>query len=253
MSILDAFACSDRTAVVTGASRGIGRAIALGLAEAGADVVPAARSEDALETVAEEIEDRGGESLVHPTDVTDEDGVRELFDRVDEELGSADVLVNNAGINPDDALGTPEAIEMEGYDRTLDVNLRGAFLCTKVAAERELGSVVNVASVGGVVGLPRQHPYVASKHGLVGLTKSTAIDWAPETRVNAVAPGYVATELTEEAMENEKLRESLLSRTPLERFAEPEEIAAPVVFLASEAGSYVTGTCLNVDGGWCAR
>ena len=253
MSVLDAFDCSNRIAVVTGASRGIGRAIALSLAEAGADVVPAARSEDALETVVGEIEQRGGETLLQPTDVTDETGVRALFDRVEEDLGHVDILVNNAGINPEDALGKPEAIEMAGYDRTLDVNLRGAFLCTKVAGEHELASVVNVASVGGVVGLPRQHPYVASKHGLVGLTKSMAIDWAPTTRVNAIAPGYVATELTEEAMENEGLRESLLSRTPLERFAEPEEIAAPVVFLASDGSSYITGSCLSADGGWCAR
>lgn len=253
MSVLDTFSCSEKIAVVTGASRGIGRAIALSLAEAGADVIPAARSADSLETVVKEIEELGGASLLQPTDVTDEAEVRELFNRVGEEVGSPDVLVNNAGINPEDALGKPEAIEMAGYDRTLDVNLRGAFLCTKVAGERELESVINVASVGGVVGLPRQHPYVASKHGLVGLTKSTAIDWAPDTRVNAVAPGYVATELTKEAMENEGLRESLLSRTPLARFADPEEIAAPVVFLSSDAAAYVTGACLSVDGGWCAR
>lgn len=252
MSVLDAFDCSNKIAVVTGASRGIGRAVALSLAEAGADVVPAARSEDALEAVVNEINDQGSDSLLQPTDVTDEDEVRELFKRVDDELGSPDILVNNAGINPENALGKPEAVEMAGYDRTLDVNLRGAFLCAKVAGER-VASVVNVASVGGVVGLPRQHPYVASKHGLVGLTKSMALDWAPEIRVNAVAPGYVATELTEEAMENEGLRESLLSRTPLERFAEPEEIAAPVVFLASDAASYVTGSCLSIDGGWCTR
>ncbi|ADJ16064.1 SDR family NAD(P)-dependent oxidoreductase [Halalkalicoccus jeotgali] len=253
MSVLDAFDCTGNTAVVTGASRGIGRAIALALAEAGADVVPAARSADSLETVVGEIEQRGGDSLLHPTDVTDEDDVRTLFERVGEEIGPPDVLVNNAGINPEDALGKPETIEMDGYDRTLDVNLRGAFLCATVAGEGSVESVVNVASVGGLVGLPRQHPYVASKHGLVGLTKSMALDWAPETRVNAVAPGYVATELTKEAMENEGLRESLLSRTPLERFAEPEEIAAPVVFLASEAASYVTGACLGVDGGWTVR
>ncbi|MFC6904839.1 SDR family NAD(P)-dependent oxidoreductase [Halalkalicoccus tibetensis] len=253
MSVLDAFDCSGQVAVVTGASRGIGRAIALALAEAGADVVPAARSEDALETVVEGIEERGGDSLLQPMDVTSEGEVRALFDRVDEELESPAVLVNNAGINPDDALGKPEAVEMDGYDRTLDVNLRGAFLCTKVAGEGSVESVVNVASVGGVVGLPRQHPYVASKHGLVGLTKSAALDWAPDVRVNAVAPGYVATELTKGAMENEELKESLLSRTPLERFAEPEEIAAPVVFLASDAASYVTGACLSADGGWSAQ
>ncbi|MDL5361786.1 SDR family NAD(P)-dependent oxidoreductase [Halalkalicoccus sp. NIPERK01] len=253
MAVLDAFDCSGRTAVVTGASRGIGRAIALSLAEAGADVVPAARSEESLETVVGEIEDRGGDSLFQPTDVTDEADVETLFERVGEEMGSPDVLVNNAGINPGDALGTPEAVAMEGYDRTLDVNLRGAFLCARIAGEGSVESVVNVASVGGLVGLPRQHPYVASKHGLVGITKSMAIDWAPEVRVNAVAPGYVATELTKEAMENEGLKESLLSRTPLERFADPEEIAAPVVFLASDAASYVTGACLGVDGGWTAR
>ncbi|MEM4780285.1 MAG: SDR family oxidoreductase [Halalkalicoccus sp.] len=253
MSVLDAFDCSDEIAVVTGASRGIGRATALALAEAGADVVPAARSEGSLETVVGEIERRGSDSFVQPTDVTEESAVRELFERVDTELGSPTVLVNNAGINPDDALGTPEAVGMDGYDRTLDVNLRGAFLCSKVAGENSVRSVVNVASVGGVVGLPRQHPYVASKHGLVGLTKSMALDWAPDVRVNAVAPGYVATDLTKEAMENEGLKESLLSRTPLERFAEPGEIAAPIVFLASDAGSYVTGACLGVDGGWTAR
>lgn len=253
MSILDAFDCSGKTAVVTGASRGIGRAIALALAEAGADVVPAARSEETLETVVDGIEQRGGESLLQPTDVTDESEIRELFEQINEELGPVNVLVNNAGINPEDALGKPESIEMDGYDRTLDVNLGGAFRCTKIAGERGVESVVNVASVGGLVGLPRQHPYVASKHGLVGLTKSTAIDWAPERRVNAVAPGYVATELTKEAMDDDALRESLLSRTPLERFAEPEEIAAPVVFLASDAASYITGSCLGVDGGWTAR
>ena len=110
--------------------------------------------------------------------------------------------------------------------------------------------MINVASVGGLVGLPRQHPYVASKHGLVGLTKSIALDWAPDVRVNALAPGYVSTDLVEE---NERLRQSVIDRTPLERFAAPEEIGGPAVFLASDAARYITGSCLEVDGGWTSR
>jgi NAD(P)-dependent dehydrogenase (short-subunit alcohol dehydrogenase family) len=137
-----------------------------------------------------------------------------------------------------------------------DVNLGGAFACAR-AAEPALsengGTLINVASVGGLVGLPRQHPYVASKHGLVGLTKSLALDWAPDVRVNCLAPGYVATDLTSELQENETLRRSIEERTPLDRFADPEEIAGPAVFLASDLASYATGATFAVDGGWTAR
>ncbi|WP_101297346.1 SDR family NAD(P)-dependent oxidoreductase [Halegenticoccus soli] len=257
MSVLDSFDLSGRVAVVTGGTRGIGRAIAVGLAEAGADVVPTSRTRGDVAAAAEAVRERGGESIVVPTDVTDDRDVTDLFERTAAELGGVDVVVNNAGVNPAAALGRPERVEMAGFDRTLDVNLRAAFRCSRAAAEflRESdgGSVINVASVGGVVGLPRQHPYVASKHGLVGLTKSMALDWAPEIRVNAIAPGYVATELTEEVRGNEDLRRSIVDRTPLERFADPEELAAPAVFLAGDAGSFVTGACLTVDGGWTAR
>lgn len=254
----DLFDLSDRVVVVTGGSRGIGRAIAEGMAAAGATVVPAARSEEALETVAESIEDDGGTAHPVTVDVADTASIEALIEETVTEFGGLDVVVNNAGMNPDAALGRPEDVDLEaGFDATLEVNLQGAFACAQAATdhleESEAGSVVNIASVGGVVGLPRQHPYVASKHGLVGLTKSMALDWAPEVRVNAIAPGYVATEFIEGAMENEKLRQSLLDRTPLERFAEPEEIAGPAVFLASDAASYVTGSVLTADGGWTAR
>ncbi|ELZ14639.1 short-chain dehydrogenase/reductase SDR [Natrinema thermotolerans DSM 11552] len=251
------FDLEGRVAVVTGGGRGIGRAIAVELANAGAAVVPSARSTDEIETVAADIEDAGGDALAVPADVTDSDAVGDVIDRAAAEFGGVDVVVNNAGFNPDDALGRPEDVETESLDRVLDVNLNGAYEVTHAAADHLLasdgGSVINVASVGGLVGLPRQHPYVASKHGLVGLTKSMSLDWAPEVRVNAVAPGYVSTELTADLEGNDRLRQSIIDRTPLDRFADPEEIAGPVVFLASDAASYVTGSVLAADGGWTAR
>ncbi|NKE37490.1 glucose 1-dehydrogenase [Natronococcus sp. JC468] len=251
------FDLSDRVALVTGGGRGIGRAIAIELANAGAAVVPSARSTDEIEAVAEEIRDDGGDALAVPADVTDADAVADAVERAAAEFGSIDVVVNNAGFNPDDALGRPEDVSAESFDRVVEVNLNGAHRVAAAAADALLesdgGSVINVASVGGLVGLPRQHPYVASKHGLVGLTKSMSLDWAPEVRVNAVAPGYVATELTEELRENDQLRRSIVERTPLDRFAEPAEIAGPAVFLASDAASYVTGSVIAADGGWTAR
>ena len=254
--VTEQFDLSGRVAVVTGGSRGIGRAIALGLAEAGATVVPTARSADDVRETVERIEAEGGDGLAETVDVAEPDSVESLFERVDDELGGVDVVVNNAGINPGNALGTPDRVDAEGFDAVTDVNLRGAYLCARAASEQLSeggGSVVNVASVGGLVGLPRQHPYVASKHGLVGITKSLALDWAPDVRVNCLAPGYVATDLTKDLTADDDLREAILRQTPLDRFAEPEEIAGPVVFLASDAASYVTGSVLTADGGWTAR
>lgn len=257
MSVLDEFDLSGRVAVVTGGGRGIGQAVAVGLGEAGATVVPTARSEDEIKATARMVREGGGDARAVTGDVTEEESIRSLFESVRNEFGGVDILVNNAGINPDEALGKPEIVNVDGFDTPIAVNLRGAFLVTKEASEALLasdgGSVINIASIGGLVGLPRQHPYVASKHGLVGLTKSMAIDWAPSVRVNCIAPAYVETELVIEALSDADIRDSLLSQTPLDRFAEPAEIAGPAVFLASDAASYMTGSVLTVDGGWTAR
>jgi len=244
-------------AVVTGGTRGIGRAIAERLATAGAAVVPTSRTETDVEDAAARIRDLGSESLAVTTDVTDGAEVAALFETTADELGGVDVVVNNAGINPVSAMGGPESVDPEAFRSAVDVNLQGTFTCTHEAGEYLLenggGSVVNVASISGLVGTKRQHGYVASKHGVVGLTKSTALDWAPEVRVNAVAPGYVSTDLTEPIEGNDDLYQSLLSDIPTGRFAEPEEIADAALFLASDMASYVTGECLTVDGGWTAR
>jgi 3-oxoacyl-[acyl-carrier protein] reductase len=256
MTLTERFGLEDRVAIVTGGGRGIGRAIASELADAGAAVVPVARSDEQVEAVAEGIEEAGGTALPVTADVTDGEAVTDLVERVERELGGIDVLVNNAGANPAAALGTPETVAPQAFADLLEVNLIGAFRCTHAAADSITdrgGSVVNVASVGGLVGLPRQHPYVASKHGLVGMTKSLALDWAPDARANVLAPGYVATELTADLRENEALGESIRERTPMNRFADPEEIAGTVVFLASDAASFVTGSVLTADGGWTAR
>ncbi|PSQ08083.1 dehydrogenase [Halobacteriales archaeon QS_6_71_20] len=230
----EAFDLTGRVAAVTGGTRGIGRAITLGLANAGADVVPTSRTEADVEDAVAAVESRGGDSLSCPTDVTDGEAVTELTATVREELGGSDVVVSNDGVDP-----------------------RGALRCARAAAEGltagDGGSLVNVASVAGLVGLPRQHPYVASKHGLVGVTRRMALDWAPDVRVNAVAPGFVLTELTAEIEGNERLEESIRDRTPLGRFADAAEVAAPAVFLASDAASYVASACLAVDGDWTTR
>jgi NAD(P)-dependent dehydrogenase (short-subunit alcohol dehydrogenase family) len=248
---------TDTVAVVTGGTRGIGRAVARLLAEAGAAVVPTARTQSDVEEAADEIREMGRKSLALSTDVTDGAEVAALFETTAAELGGVDIVVNNAGINPTSAMGGPESVDPEEFRRAVDVNLQGAFTCTHEAGEYLLdnggGSVVNVCSISGLVGTKRQHAYVASKHGLVGLTKSVALDWAPSVRVNAIAPGYVSTELTEAIKENEALHQSILDDTPMERFAEPGEIADSVLFLASDMGSYLTGECVAVDGGWTAR
>jgi NAD(P)-dependent dehydrogenase (short-subunit alcohol dehydrogenase family) len=253
---LEAFSLEDRVAVVTGGSRGIGESVAVAMAEAGADVVPVARSEDALAGTVERVEEAGADSVLQTLDVTDRAAVEAAFEAVEEEIGPVDVLVNNAGVNP--FFGNARKLDMETWEWILEVNLTGAFGCAqefgrRVAERDGIGSVVNVASVGGVVALPYQAPYTASKHAVVGLTKCLAVEWAPDVRVNALAPGYVKTAFTEGVRENESIRDDLLGKIPQDRFAEPEEIASVAVYLASDAAGYVTGEVHVADGGMSAQ
>ena len=253
---LERFSLGGRVALVTGASRGIGEAIALEMAEAGASVVALARSEGDLEATVERIDAGGGVAIACTADVTDGPAIAAAFDRAEEAFDSVDVLVNNAGTNP--YFGDAKNLDIETWEHIITVNATGAFRCAREFARRiderdGEGSVVNVASVGGVVGLPYQAPYTASKHAIVGLTRTLAVEWAPDIRVNALAPGYVKTEFTEGVRDNEAIHEELLDEIPQDRFADPDEIAGAAVYLASDAASYTTGEIHVVDGGYAAH
>lgn len=252
---LDLFSLEGSVAVVTGGSRGIGEAIAVAMADAGAAVVPVARSEDALDATVTRIRENGGEAVACVCDVTDEGDIERVFETAEAEFGPVDTLVNNAGTNP--FFGDATDLDTETWERIMDVNATGTFRCTREFASRVTdrngeGSVTNVGSVGSVVGLPAQAPYTASKHAIAGMTKTLAADWAPDVRVNTIAPGYVVTEFTEGVRANDEIRADLLDDIPADRFAEPEEIAGTAVYLASDAAGYVTGEVHVVDGGLAA-
>ena len=248
-----------KTAVVTGASSGIGRAIALKLAKNGSNVVVAdIKSEPSgggMET-HEKIQNSGGNAIFVETDTSSSGDVEELFERAADTYGKVDILVNNAGIHH--SAPVTEETE-EGWDRMIGVNLKGYFLCCKQAVEMMLeedieGSIVNIASIAGIVGFGGSAAYCASKGGVVNLTREMAIDYGPEgINVNAVAPGVIRTAMTEDMLEDEETRKGMESQTLAPRLGEPEDIANAVSFLASERASFVMGETLVVDGGWVAK
>ena len=240
---------NGQVAVVTGASRGIGRAIALKLAEAGASVVVTATTQQGAEKTAAEITAAGGKALAVKVDVSVATEVEGLFKEAVGAFGKLDILVNNAGITKD---GLLLRMKEADWDAVLDVNLKGSFNCTREAAKimtkARYGRIVNVSSVVGEMGNPGQANYCASKAGMIGLTKSAARELARRNvTVNAVAPGFIETDMTNEL--SEKTKESLQEQIPMGRLGSADDIAGAVLFLVSDAAGYITGHVLSVNGG----
>ena len=245
---------NGKVAVVVGGSSGIGHTLARGLAEAGADVVPSARRLELVKSAAAEIESLGRRSLRVASDVTDRASLENLLNATIVAFGKVDILVNSAGFNQrKPTLDLPEA----DWNRLMDTNLTGTLRACQVFGrhmiERHYGRIINIASMGSFLALYEVAAYCASKAGVASLTKSLAIEWARHgVCVNAIAPGYFRTPLSEKLLTGTGRGEEVLVRTPMKRFGELEELVGAAIFLASDAASFVTGTVLPVDGGYLA-
>ncbi|NOR49428.1 MAG: 3-oxoacyl-[acyl-carrier-protein] reductase [Desulfuromonadales bacterium] len=240
---------SDKVAIVTGASRGIGRLLAIALAGQGAKVVVSARNLEALQKLATEIKAEGGEALAVAGDVAIEDDANDLIKQAVAAYGQVDILVNNAGITRD---GLLLRMKDADWDAVLDTNLKGAFHCiravAKVMVKQRSGRIINISSVVGEMGNAGQANYCASKAGLLGLTKSVARELAKRNvTVNAITPGFIVTDMTDGM--TDKAREALTEQIPLGRLGEAEDVANAVLFLASDQSAYITGQVLGVNGG----
>lgn len=252
------FQLHDKVALVTGAAQGMGKADAIALASQGAKVILTDRKIDLCKKVAAEIQSKGGEAACFEMDVSSKAQVEKVFADVIKQYGKIDILVNNAGIfAPKMALDLTE----EEWEQTMAINLKGQFLCAQQAAKdmarRKWGRIINISSVASGstgIGFPGAAHYTASKGGIIGMSETLAIEWAPHgITVNVIAPGAIDTPMVEGAKMTNEVKEALFAHIPLKRMGKPEEIAAAVVFLSSEEASYVTGATLYVDGGWLAN
>jgi len=255
-SVLDRFRLDGKVALITGGARGLGRTMAAALAEAGADIALAGRSKETCQDAAGGIASGTGRKVgAFAADVTKIDEVERLANDVEREFGKIDILVNNAGIN---IRGPIQQLTEADWDAVIDTNLKGPFLCARAIGPRMVsrgwGRVINLGSVLGVIALPGRAPYASSKAGIINLTRVLALEWAGTgVTANAICPGAFATEMNRSLLDDPVKYKEFVAQIPMGRWGELEELTGAVVFLASEASSYVTGTPLFVDGGWIAR
>lgn len=248
----DLFNLEGKTAIVTGASRGLGRSMAIGLAKAGADVVVT----DILDTskTVNEIKKLNRESFGLKVDVSNKSDVEAMVKNILEKFGNIDILVNNAGIL---RTGNAEVLDKEDWDKVLKVNLTGQFLCAQAVGRQMIkqksGSIINIASIAGLGGYASSVPYSASKAGVILMTKTLAVEWGKHNvRVNAICPGVFATDMTDAYLKDKQFKDMIKNNVPLGRHAKPDELVGTVVYLASKASDYTTGHALVIDGGWTA-
>lgn len=255
MNIFSRDVLEGKVAVVTGSSRGIGRAVAVAIAEAGATVAIVGRNQKKCQETFEEIEKRNGKSLIVTVDLTNLQEIKRLFDTVMEKCGRVDILVNNAGV----AI-TKKALKLteDEWDQVVDSNLKSVFFCSQAAAAimeySGGGKIINMSSIMGQVGDVAVVPYCASKGGVVQLTKALALEWVRHNiQVNAIGPGYIITDMNKEEMKNEKAYQHVIDKIPAGRMGQVEDIAYMAVYLATPASDYITGQTFYVDGGWTAQ
>ncbi len=254
MSVLDQFRLDGRVAVVTGGGGGLGSSTAEALAEAGARVIVVGRSQDVLVKTVDRITGAAGMADHRVTDVSDEADVGDLFDWVEHEYGPVDVLVNNAAVADEAAFVD---VTVADWDRVLNINARGVFLASRALARQEHSgtrSIINVSSLAASVGVKNQAAYSASKGAVTSLTRALAIELAVSSiRVNALAPGYFHTDMPAQVLAHERARDALLRRIPQRRVPDPREIGPSMVYLASDASAFMTGSTIHLDGGYTAQ